>query len=820
FVAIYSVFFVSLFFCLLSVTTLIRVQNICEEHVNTFRDPGVYPCWVVWRFFVFAFAAIAAASAASISSEYLTPVEDNSLLTKEYIPPDFSAEPAPLSDDGYRYKVVRKLRLRNRRDVSELPTGEYLPPAQAAPSAEEAVVVEAPAATEDSVMVEAPLVAASQDSAVLASDGYRYKTVRRIRYRRRRDVSELVNNQYLPPVAATQQEEVAVEAVPEQTVVVEGVAPVEFASQDSTVLANDGYRYKTVRRIRYRHRRDVNELVNNEYLPPAAATQQEEVVVEAAPEQTAVVEEVAPVEIAAQDSAVLASDGYRYKTVRRIRYRRRRDVNELLNIEYLPPVATSQQQDVVAEAAPEQTAVVEEVESVAPAQVASHESESAVLADDGYRYKTVRRIRYRRRRDVNELVNNEYLPPVAASQQQEVVVEAVPEQNNVIEEVANVEVPAEAASQESFVLAADGYRYKTVRRIRYRHRRDVNELVNNEYLPPAAATQQEEVVVEAAPEQTVVVEEAAPVEAASQESSALASDGYRYKTVRRIRYRHRRDVNELVNNEYLPPAAATQQQEVVVDASPEQASFVVETVPEQDVLVSEAPIQVASQDSAVLANDGYRYKTVRRIRYRHRRDVNELVNNEYLPPVAASQQQEVTVEAVPEQTTVVEEADPEQYAVAVEAPVEALASQDSAVLASDGYRYKTVRRIRYRHRRDVSELVNNDYLPPVAATQQEEVFVEAAPEQTVVVEEAAPIEAASQDSAVLANDGYRYKTLRRIRYRYRRDVSELPLNKYLPPTEAQTQEFISVVPEPEETSVLADDGYRYKAVHRLKHRRH
>ncbi|XP_061391396.1 uncharacterized protein LOC133326807 [Musca vetustissima] len=513
------------------------------------------------RFFVFAFAAIAAASAASINSEYLTPVVDNSLITQEYIPPEVNAEVAPIAEDGYRYKVVRKLKFRNRRDVSELVNNEYLPPS-----------TETAAATEEAVVVEEPAVEATQDSAVLANDGYRYKTVRRIRYRRRRDVNELPTNEYLPPVAATEQE-VAVEA------------PVEAAAQESAVLADDGYRYKTVRRIRYRHRRDVNELPTNEYLPPVAATEQE-VAVEA------------PVEAAAQESAVLADDGYRYKTVRRIRYRRRRDVNELPTNEYLPPVAVTEQ----------------EVAVEAPVEAAAQES--AVLADDGYRYKTVRRIRYRHRRDVNELPTNEYLPPVAATEQ----------------EVA-VEAPVEAAAQESAVLADDGYRYKTVRRIRYRRRRDVNELSTNEYLPPVAATEQE-----------VAVE--APVEAAAQESAVLADDGYRYKTVRRIRYRHRRDVNELPTNEYLPPVAAT----------------------EQEVAV-EAPVEAAAQESAVLADDGYRYKTVRRIRYRHRRDVNELPSNEYLPPSESQTEEVISIVSVPEQT---------------------------AVFGDDGYRYKTVRKLKHR----------------------------------------------------------------------------------------------------------------------------
>ncbi|XP_058988257.1 uncharacterized protein LOC131807203 [Musca domestica] len=343
-------------------------------------------------------------------------------------------------------------------------------------------------------------------------------------------------------------------------------------------------------------------------------------------------------------------------------------------------------------------------------------SESSPLADDGYRYKTVKRLRLRQRRDVNELPANEYLPPAQETQ----VVEEVP-----------------APAEESAVLADDGYRYKTVKRIRYRHRRDVSELPANEYLPPAQETQ--------------VVEE---VPAPAEESTVLADDGYRYKTVKRIRYRHRRDVNELPANEYLPPA---------------QEAQVVEEVP--------AP----AEESAVLADDGYRYKTVKRIRYRHRRDVNELPANEYLPPA--------------QETQVVEE---------VPAPAE-----ESAVLADDGYRYKTVKRIRYRHRRDVNELPANEYLPP----QQPAPFVADIPVASTADFESEK----TQDTAVLADDGYRYKTVKRIRYRQRRDVNELPSNEYLPPV--QENQLAEEVAPLENSSILANDGYRYKTAKRVVYRR-
>ncbi|KAL5291944.1 hypothetical protein ACFFRR_010990 [Megaselia abdita] len=560
------------------------------------------------------------------SPEYLPPTEEEAVAETVEEP---SQDSAVLADDGYQYKTVRRLKYRQRRDVSELASPEYLPPTE-----EEAVAetVEEPA----------------QDSAVLADDGYQYKTVRRLKYRQRRDVSEIAAPEYLPP---TEEEAVA--------------ETVEEPSQDSAVLADDGYQYKTVRRLKYRQRRDVSELASPEYLPPT--------------EEEAVAETV---EEPAQDSAVLADDGYQYKTVRRLKYRQRRDVSEIAAPEYLPPT--------------EEEAVAETVEK--PSQ------DSAVLADDGYQYKTVRRLKYRQRRDVSELASPEYLPPTEG--------EAVAE---------TVEEPA----QDSAVLADDGYQYKTVRRLKYRQRRDVSELASPEYLPPT----EEEAVAET-------------VEEPAQDSAVLADDGYQYKTVRRLKYRSRRDVSELASPEYLPPT--------------EEA--VVETVEEP------------AQDSAVLADDGYQYKTVRRLKYRQRRDVSELASPEYLPP---------TEEAVAE---------------TVEEP-----AQDSAVLADDGYQYKTVRRLKYRSRRDVSELASPEYLPP---TEEEAV--------------AETVEEPAQDSAVLADDGYQYKTVRRLKYRQRRDVSEIAAPEYLPPTE---EAVVETVEEPaQDSAVLADDGYQYKTVRRLKYR--
>lgn len=202
----------------------------------------------------FASAQSETIDAAQPSNEYLPP------LPKE------AEESAKLAEDGYRYKTIRKLkyRARHRRDVSQ----EYLPPIEA-PIQEYLPPVEEKAATK------------------LADDGYRYKTVRKLKFRsrHRRDVSEIEQPSvdYLPPV------------------------DVVLAPDLKTILGDDGYRYKTVRRLKYRrHRREAVDAEEsapvNEYLAPS---------------------EEAPADSVEVKSADLADDGYRYKTVRRIRYRAR-----------------------------------------------------------------------------------------------------------------------------------------------------------------------------------------------------------------------------------------------------------------------------------------------------------------------------------------------------------------------------------------------------------------------------------------------------------------------------------------------------------------
>ncbi|XP_032587088.1 uncharacterized protein LOC6582656 [Drosophila mojavensis] len=218
------------------------------------------------KLFVAALTLCLVAFAAAQSAD--PAVQDPSV---EYLPPVGDAEAAALSEDGYRYKTVRRLKLRHRREV---PSQEYLPPTQE---------------------YLPPLEGEAVDTKV-ADDGYRYKTVRKLKFRarHRRDVSEIAepSSEYLPPV------------------------DVELAPELKTVLGADGYRYKTVRKLKFRrHRREAEAEeaaaveANNEYLPPAETPAADAAEVKAA-------------DVPAEGTEV-GQDGYRYKTVRRIRYRYR-----------------------------------------------------------------------------------------------------------------------------------------------------------------------------------------------------------------------------------------------------------------------------------------------------------------------------------------------------------------------------------------------------------------------------------------------------------------------------------------------------------------
>lgn len=214
--------------------------------------------------------------------EYLPPsVTEAVLLNAEPVEAEAHADPAALEadpeatvlgDEGYEYRTVRRLKLRhrNRRDVSHLqparqylpPSTAYLPPAQEAQAAPEAPAAAAPPADDTEEVVSA--------------------------------AEPKVNREYLPPTeAAPAAEETTVAAAPEEPADVRVVDVPTVSGQ----LLQDGYHYQQPAEMPAELREAAPE-----YLPPIGG---EEVIVEGP---------------AGGESAVLGSDGYQYRAIRRYRF--------------------------------------------------------------------------------------------------------------------------------------------------------------------------------------------------------------------------------------------------------------------------------------------------------------------------------------------------------------------------------------------------------------------------------------------------------------------------------------------------------------------
>ncbi|XP_050335656.1 DNA translocase FtsK-like, partial [Bactrocera neohumeralis] len=170
--------------------------------------------------------------------------------------------------------------------------------------------------------------------------------------------------------------------------------------------------------------------------------------------------------------------------------------------------------------------------------------------------------------------------------------------------------------------------------------------ISNEYLPPtyaaaaSAPVQTYSAPVSApsytAPEQSFDV--AAPSVLAEPEYAASepvashsfsSSDGYRYKTQRRVVYRHRQR-RGAPSSEYLPPAASSPSVEYLSpDAFPAVSSYSASPSYQSETYAPAASYQSESYAEPSYAesapahsfssNDGYRYKTARRRVYRRRR---------------------------------------------------------------------------------------------------------------------------------------------------------------------------------------------------------
>ncbi|XP_017080265.1 translation initiation factor IF-2 [Drosophila eugracilis] len=235
----------------------------------------------------------------------------------------------------------------------------------------------------------------------------------------------------------------------------------------------------------------------------------------------------------------------------------------------------------------------------------------------------------RLRRDVSELVepaNVEYLPP---SVTEAALLNAEPVEAEVQADPSAVEADPSAveADPEGTVLGDEGYEYRTVRRLKLRHRnrRDVSHLQPaRQYLPPSKAYLPPAQEVQAAPEAPA----AAPPTDDTEEVVSAAEPK--------------------VNREYLPPTeAAPAAEETTEAAAPEEPA---------DVRVVDVPTV-----SGQLLQDGYHYQQPAEMPA----ELKEAAP-EYLPPVGGEE-------------------------IIVEGP----AGGESAVLASDGYQYRAIRRYRF-----------------------------------------------------------------------------------------------------------------------------
>ncbi|KAI8041800.1 fibrous sheath CABYR-binding protein [Drosophila gunungcola] len=225
--------------------------------------------------------------------------------------------------------------------------------------------------------------------------------------RLRRDVSELVDPaavEYLPP-SITEAAMLSAEPVEAEPAALE-------ADPEGTVLGDEGYEYRTVRRLKLRHRnrRDVSHLQPaRQYLPPSKSY------LPPAPEAPAA--PAAPEAPPADDTEEVVSAA-----------------EPKVNREYLPPTEAAPPAEETTEAevaAPEEPADV---------RVVDVPTVSGQLLQDGYHYQQPAEMPAELRE-----ASPEYLPPVGG---EEVIVEG-------------------PAGGESAVLTNDGYQYRAIRRYRF-----------------------------------------------------------------------------------------------------------------------------------------------------------------------------------------------------------------------------------------------------------------------------------------------------------------------------------------------------------------
>ncbi|KAI8126265.1 hypothetical protein CVS40_3807 [Lucilia cuprina] len=319
----------------------------------------------------------------------------------------------------------------------------------------------------------------------------------------------------------------------------------------------------------------------------------------------------------------------------------------------------------------------------------------------------------------------------------------------------------------------------------HRLRRDVSEL-SYQYLPPAADLQLSTdyaIEILAQPEET-------------QESAVLTQDGYKYKTVRKLRYKKKRDVSHL-NLAYLPPTPPTREY-----LPPAQINDLLPSSPSNEYL---PPVADVKQMEIVTEPPQPSKEYLPPVEIKEPEVVTEAPQPsiEYLPPVAEIKEAEVVTETpepskeyLPPVTEIVTE--PPQPSKEYLPPV----VKETEVIT------------------EPPQIPTNEYLPPTNAgedisllpleTSSEQVEIETkAPEVSAPKETSAEVVEAPQDSAVLETDGYHYKVPEKTPELF---PTINPTTEYFPPLEEGVVEADG--PTNGESAVLEQDGYHYRSIKR------
>lgn len=278
--------------------------------------------------------------------------------------------------------------------------------------------------------------------------------------------------------------------------------------------------------------------------------------------------------------------------------------------------------------------------------------------------------------------------------------------------------------------------------------------------------------------------------------------------------RQRRDVSELSPPayEYLPPAV-----KFAIPAAVETSNALPLELDDTEI---DPEVVAAPEETVVLGDNGYEYKTVRRLKYRSRtsRDVSHLAreylppSNDYLPPKNAEAAETPVTEEEPQ----INEVAPPRIASEYLPP----AAEETPQLDEDTVEVEAA---------SAAPRVSTEYLPPNAEVVESEVepaledqIVTDAPtvaetEAPAAIVKSSIVEEAQEpeESAILAEDGYHYKQPKEVPTELKLDAIE----EYLPPVADESGvdgDDAIVVDGPEESAILTKDGYHYRAVKRLR----